>query len=205
MGFLDSIFLGARVWVWLYFLLSIIGSISAIAIFFRERLKKKWYLFKYPEKTVRVLIHYKNGIYREYWRLIPKDDSFVFDEKKYLYNDKKILKNNDFYARENSKELYFMIDGNKYKLTDRLKLSKKWNKYAEIHYFYNNPNPLDFDMSKKKISFTATELQRFKENDLVAKLLTLDTEKQVFMMLMVLGVVNLLATLFLISKFMEWI
>lgn len=200
-----SQWLGVRVWIWLYLILSILLGIMVVVYWFREAIRREYYQFRFPEKLLKVVIHYKNNYFKDFWRLIPDNNEFILEGKAYQYSDKKVLKDNDFYLRKVKDKIKVVIDNKEYDINDKLKLLKKWRKYAEIHYYHNCPVPIDFDMSKKLLDFSSKQLQDFKDNDLFAKLLTLDTEKNMLMFILILGIINTIASVLMFAKMMGWI
>jgi len=80
----------------------------------------------------------------------------------------------------------------------------RWKKYAEIHYFYNYPHPISYDMSKKKVDLSSKQLKDFKENDLFTKLLTAEAERNLMFFLMAMVGINMLVTVAVLGKLLEW-
>ena len=205
MGFLDTIFLGARVWVWLYLLFSVVGMIFALLYFFKERIRRKYYELRFPEKLIKVVMHYKSGFFKEYYRLLPENDEFVLENKTYQFSNKQLLKDNEFFSRKNSKEEFVLINSKKYTITESCKIKYRWSKYPEIHYFYNRPQPINFDLSKNQIDFSSKQLHEFKENNLFMKLLMLDAEKTMMNIILMIVVLNIIGTVVLMSKVLGWV
>jgi len=205
--FLNNIFLGARVWMWLYLLVGIIVFLIALCYYYREKIRKKYYMFRYPEKVIRIYIHYANNKFKVFYRLIPDDDFVDIRGLKYNFSNKNVL-NNDSYCKYDSKQRKFVIniEDKEYNIEDNkiITLPKREN-IPEIHYFYNNSNPLNFDIKSKKLDFSAKQLKDFKDNDLFTKLLTLRETDNYLKFLMLICAGNLIATLFIIAKLMEWI
>ncbi len=198
-------FLGVRIWIWFYFGLSIILFIGVAIYWYRERIRKKYYEFRYPEKLVKVVIHYKSMMYKEYWRIIPDDMFFSIENKKYEFNDKNILKENEFFSKKSKNKTIIKIKGKEYIFEDLLGIKHRHTKYMEMHYFFNNPNPINFNLSEKKLDFSAKQLFDFKENDLFAKLLTLQGERSLMMIILILSIVNIIVSMFLVAKIMGWV
>jgi len=205
MSFLAKHLFGVSMWIWLYFLFSIFAGLGVAIYFYRERLKKKYYEMRFPEKLLKVVIHYKSGMFKEYWRIIPDGASFILEGKEYQYSNKNVMRTSDFFIKNSDKKHYVEILGKKYEIHDLLKIKKRFSNYPEIHYFFNVPSPISFDMKNKKIDFSAKQLQEFKENDLFAKLLTLDTEKQIQMIILACVVINALISIVILSKMMGWL
>jgi len=206
MGFFTSEFLGVRLFIWVYFLISLIGIVSVAIYYYREKIRKKYYEFRFPEKLIKIVMHYKSGQFKEYWRIIPDDFFFTIQGKNYEYQDSCILKQNNFYVYENKqKELKVKIDGKEYDLDSKYKIEKRKSKYPEIHYYYNVSKPVKFEFEDKKVEFSAKESRDFKENDLFNKLLTLEGEKNLLKFLILIAIGNAGISIFILAKIMEWI
>lgn len=202
---LSAVYWGVRLWIWLYLLLSIL-LVGVVALYwYRETIRRTYYQIRFPEKLLKVIIHYKNNYFKEYYRLIPDDKMFILESKSYQFDDKNILKDNDFFVRKKEARLIAKIDGKEYNINNKLKLIKKWRSYAEIHYYFNVPTPIDFDMSKKALAFSSKQLQDFKDNDLFAKLLTLDTEKNFLFFILVVSILSLIVSGINLAKTMGWL
>jgi len=204
LGFLGLVFYGARLWIWLLLLISFLMFIGVIAYLKREKIKKKYFMFRYPEKLIKCIVHYKSGMFKIYWRIIPSDDKFYFDNQIYKYSDKKVLKNNDWYVRQqNTSKSIVKLGDKEFYLEDKAKLNDKEAKFPEIHYYFNNPCPIEF--TTKGMDFSADDLKNFEEHDLWTKLLTLEGEKSFLLIILFLVIGNMLLTMFIIAKMMGWI
>jgi hypothetical protein len=95
---------------------------------------------------------------------------------------------------------FFEVEGKKYDFIALCKIKQRGTIYPEIHYFDNNPTPITFNIKTQEIDFTSLELEEFEKNDLWRKLLTLEGEKSLMIIIMILGIVNVLASLLIISK-----
>lgn len=192
---------GARLWIWLCLLFSIFVVLGIILYWNREVLRYKYYSFRFPEQLIKVYIHYKGNMTKMYWRLIPSDKKLRLDNKIYNFSDKAILKNADFYLMDSEKgKQFFEVEGKKYDFIALCKIKQRGTIYPEIHYFDNNPTPITFNIKTQEIDFTSLELEEFEKNDLWKKLLTLEGEKSLMIIILVLGVVNVIASLLIISK-----
>jgi hypothetical protein len=202
----NSVLWGVRMWIWWYLLLSIFLFSFVVIYFYKEKIKKIYYQTRYPEKLIKIIMHYKSGYFKEYWRIIPdKNEEFLIEGRVYKFSDKKILRDNDFYLRKKNNELYANIDGKKYNINDKNKLIYRWRSYPELHYFFNIPVPIDFDLSEKSLEFSSEQMQEFKDNDLFAKLLTMDTQKSMLVFIFVMGIINLLISALIFAKQMGWL
>ena len=205
MGFLDNQILGIHTYVWIYLLLSIISFIGVLIYINRERLKEYYIKWRFPEKVIKIIIHYPSGLYKRYWRLIPETDDFTFDGRNYNFTDESIIKENDFFIRPDQSKLIAIVEGKTYILDDRVKIKDKSMRFPEIHYVYDIPTPINFSHSSNELKFNTKQLADFKDNDLFKKLLTLEGEKSMLVFVIAICILNLLATLFVIAKLMGWI
>jgi len=199
---MNGIFLGVRGWIWLYFGFSILGFLGAIIYWYREEIKKRYYTFRYPEKLLRVVIHYIGGTFREYWRIIPDDKIFIVEGKIYKFTDRVIIKSdNEIFATKKNGKILLKIDGKTYNLDREYSIHKrKDNRFPEIHYYFNNPNPLSFVVEKGENTLSAFQETEFRNNNLVSQLLTMDSQKNVMNIVIILLVILVIAVLFIIAK-----
>jgi len=206
MGFMELSWLGVRIWIWLYLGFSVI-ALGGVAIYlFREIIRKQYYKIRFPEKLIKVIIHYKTNFYKVYWRIIPDTDTFNIDNKHYSFESKLIKNPDDVFAKtEKGTGLILVIDDKKYKIDNLLKIKTRFEKYPEIHYFFNCPNPINFDLSNTKIDFSSKQLKEFKENDLFTKLLTLDSQGSLMFIVLVATIVSGLISLFMLARDMGWL
>ena len=200
--FLNIYWLGARVWIWLLVLIGVVVLGCVVIWWYREAIKKKWYELRLPEKLMKVVIHYDSGMFKEYWRLLPDDKFFRIGKQQYEYDQKGVIKDNDFFAHKKKlkdklrEEYEIIIDGKKYNVDQLCSIKTRWKRYPEIHFYYNVPYAIHFKVKEGKLDFTSTELETFKENDLVMKLFKLAKESAflfyiligVFLILIITGV-----------------
>jgi len=206
MGFWSLSFLGIRYFIWAFFLLSIICGVAAILYWQREKIKEKYYKIRWPEKVIKLLVFYPTGLYKTYWRLIPDRDDFSIDGKRYTYDDKTILKENDFYIQKRGGSLIAIIEGNQYNLDDKLKIKRKGSVWPELHYIDNIPDPINYkEIDKSGIKFSGKDITDFKEASLFTELLTLEGKKNLMIILIILGVGTLLISLVNLAKTMGWL
>ena len=195
-----------RWWIWLYFAFSIIVGIAVALYWKREEVIRIYFQTRFPERVVKVFVHYKSGLYNTYWRLIPDNNLFKINNVTYEFNDKEILKENDFFSlKEKSEKTIIKIKGKKYNFEDLALINQKGRKWSEIHFFYNNPKPLSFDFTNEKLDFTGKQMTDFEDNDLFTKLLTLEQENKKITILIVMSAFNLFMTIFIIAKMMGYI
>ena len=221
----DTVYFGARLWIWLYFSIICLGSILFLIYHNRERLKKAYYTFRFAEKVVKVVIHYKSGLYKIYYRLIPDHQLFIVDKKAYVYDEDVVTKEHDLLvARQDEKKQHLLIvknlfiktdkkgkelihigDTEKYEFHKLFSIKHKGKKYPEIHYTYNYPYPIKFDIDTGDLEFSADTLKKFQETDIFNKLLTLQSERMFMLVIAGICFFNLLISLFVVSKMMGWI
>lgn len=202
---LDNYYFGVRGFIWIYFFISVFGFSGLSIYWFRETIRRKYYELRYPEKLLKVVLHYKAGMFKEYWRLIPDNNAFIIDNKHYPFDEKTVSKNTDMFTYKKHGNTKLKIDNVEYEYDGLKELKKRWSKYPEIHFIYNVPKPLTFDMTKKDIQLSSKELQDFKDNDLFYKLLNSDREKVQGNILLLLTIVNTLGVAFILARMMEWI
>ena len=207
MSFLSVVgWFGIRWWIWLYFLFSILMGLFIGIYWKREALKKYYYLTRFPERIIKVFIHYNTSIYNVYWRLIPDNNIFKINAKVYEFKDEKVLKENDFFAdKRDNKKTIIKVDDIEYEFENLALIKVKGGKYPEIHYFYNNPKPLDFDLSDTDLKFSSKQMSEFEQNDLFTKLLTLSQERTALMIVMIICGLNVIISFVLLAKAMGWI
>ena len=192
------------VWLFIWIYLGVIFAfgIGLILYLYRENIKRLYYGTLYPEKLIKVVIHYSSNQYKIFWRLIPIKNFFILQGMKYYFSDKSVIKDNDFYARENNT---INVDGKTYNLQSKTGIKQSRKNFIELHYFYNNPSPIDFDYNKKKIDFnmTSNDLEILHKNDLFVKLLSLQQEKNLMQMLLMGIGINLCMSAFIIAKMLD--
>lgn len=203
--FMNNLFLGVRLFIWFYFLISIISFSSIIIYYYREKIRSRYYNFRFPEKVIKVTIHYPNNQFKEFVRLIPTDSYFILEGFRYCYSDPRVINDNEFFAQGDKNRNIVSVQGKKYELQDLGIIKKRKNVMSEIHYFFNNPKPIIFDCKKENLILSSEELTLFKDNDLFAKLLTLETEKALLIFCLILGVINILVSVFILAKIMGWL
>lgn len=206
MNIFTSSLWGVRVWIWIYLLLSVLFGLFIFIYWKREYFIKKYYQLRFPEKIIKVILHFDTGLYREYYRLIPDNNEFKIDRKTYRFDDKEILKNNTFYAIKKGDIEYIIIGNNKYKVNRMFGISDRYKRNEiEIHYLHNVPDPIDFNMKDKEIKLSSRNLAQYNENNLFVQLLTMNQQKMTSIMLMILMFINLSLSLFIVAKQMGWI
>lgn len=107
---------GVRLFVWLYVLVGFFLILGVLLYWNRHRIHEKYIKVRYPERVIKVVLHYTTRLYKVFWRLIPTDREFVFDDKIYVYDDKAVLEQNDFYSRRDDDREFIMLEGKRYDL-----------------------------------------------------------------------------------------
>ena len=148
-------------------------------------------------------MHFESNKYRVYYRLIPDENFFSVDSKRYLYDKTHIINKSDNLI-VNEK---LIIDNIQYKFDKLTGINRIRSKIMEIHYFYNNPIPINYNNEKGIASenLSATEFAKLYENDLFIKLLTIDDEKKLLTMVMMLVIGNIVVTTIVILKLFHFI
>jgi len=192
---------GIPLWIWLILFIGILLCIVALLVSGNnnqiEKLKG-WVLKKrHPERVIKVIVHYKSGMYKVFWRLIPEKNVIRIDKKDYIYDEIDVIKPQGILEKDN---IVLNLD-------DKAYIQERGTKYPEIHYVFNVPFPLRFDFTEKdeKIKFSSHSLKEFKENDLFEKLLRLKGEKGIMMFMMMMILLNVAITGFLLAKQMGWL
>lgn len=197
---IDGLVFGVRIWVWLIFLIGIGIGTGAIVYYFRERLLGKYYQIRYPEKAFKAVIHYPGGLYKEYWRLIPKDQTLDIDNLPYRFNREKLeIKDGDTILDS------LGSDDEKYITNFKRRIQNRSNKFQELHYFYNNMEPLEFKNTGIDASMTSDQWSKFVKNDLLGKLLTLNQQGTLILLILLMSAGSFLLSAFLVAKQMGWL
>ena len=190
--------------VWVIMGFQVLAPLGLWIYFKRELIRKKWYEIWNKEKLIKIVIHYPTGYFSEYWRLIPPKENYKVADGIYFYNKDKLISPKEIFGIEGKdKKIYAEIEGKKYALDDKEIRKKRFSIYPEIHYFYGNPRPLSFKTKEKSGELSASELSDFQENDLFQKMLSLEDEKRMLMLIFLIVIINLLATIFIILHMME--
>jgi len=195
---------GVRLWIFIMLIMSIILGLGCVAYYFREYIKQFYYRKKFPEKLIKVVIHYKNGQFKNFYRLIPDDNYFMINGLRYCYKHERVIKENDWFAIEKDKEHFVNVQGKEYKLEDMGIIRRSKTNDDEIHYFFGVPVPIIFNFSNKDIELSSKELNDFKENDLFAKLLTLETERSLLIFCLLVGIINWVCPVTCASQSASW-
>ena len=202
---LDFVVFGVRLWILLYLVFSALSGIFVVSWFYRERIKKRYYMIKCPELLIRVVMHYEGRKYKEFWRCIPIDEEIDVAGQTYNFAKDYLLKDDETFATKDREQWVLRFGKKEFKVDKPSIISKRFAKFPEVHYFYNVPTPIHFDGIKGKIEFSTDALETFKENDLLKKLLTLEDEKKMMILLMVLIFINIVISGVDLAKNMGWL
>ena len=211
-------FLGVRFWIWLYMLFGFLFIGIGFIIWNRERIRGKYYKIRYPESTIKLVIHYTGALYKVFYRIIPTDNVIKSGNTGYFYDPKSLQKHKDVFAVKEGKHFMVDIEGKNYKLLNLTAIRQKDRRFPELHYYFNNPNAINFNQElvinvnklnpnigkdvidhiaegSKEITvptMTGKQLAEFEKQDMFNKLLALKDQNTMMFIIMVLVVVNML-------------
>lgn len=100
MSFLSSYILGVRVYIWLPFLMSILVFLSCLYFFLQNKIKGFFYNTFKKEKTIKIVIIYPTACYTFHWELLPKENQYKIDGKRYIHDDKAIIRSKFGFVNE---------------------------------------------------------------------------------------------------------
>lgn len=210
---MNSVFLGARLFYWLYLLLTLMLGGGAVAYWQRERIKKRFYELTNPEKLIKIGVVYPGNWIRYFYRLIPREKTFTLPGGLYNYNDKEILKNNDFFIQENKEgRLIAKVGGQEYNISDKLKLKLRWERWPQIYFRFGNPWPLimaeepEIKKAVKKegeietednqpVFYNASDLEKIMKSKLITQLLESISDSPMLKAVIVLIIIAILVGL----------
>lgn len=204
MAFLDQVFWGLHVWVWLLILYSFLVIVGMFLYIYREHIKRNYYEFRFPERMIRVVMHYDTGIYKEFYRLIPDKEIFYIEGKAYRYDDIAVRKYNDFYTVKKGDKTIIKVGQKEYDFNTVFSIKKRKKSIVEIHYMSNNPNPVHFNFDTKTAEITSKNMSIFQKNDLFNKLLTISDTGNLMIIILIMVGANMAISFFLLGKYMEW-
>lgn len=201
-------FLGLEILVWIIVGVQLLIGTLIFAFIKREYIKGKFYKIFWKEKVIKVFIHYETGRFKLFWRLIPLDEKFNIQDSLYKYHDRKVIKPHDTFLiqSETEKEKFtIIIDGKTYTFKNEKAIKGKTELYPEIHYSYNNPDPIEFFKSLKKDEMSSQQLRDYEQNLLWSKLLNIESEKMMILFCIILGIINLVASVLILCNINGWI
>jgi hypothetical protein len=208
MSFLDAVILGAHVWLWLVFFFVLFCVACAVAYWNREKIKERWLKLRWPERCIEICIHYPgNPRYKSFWRLTPPSKRFDLSGGIYRYDKDKLIKNTvDLIADNQNGQLYANVAGLERHLNLDF-LNRKKGEYPQLHYIFNQAEPLDFANYSEAGGFalSAGQLHQIVKSDLWNKALDLSGQNSMILIGILIGVFNLFLSCFILAKIMGWI
>lgn len=217
-GFFNMMVGGIHLWILAFCIVSMCMLVGVMIYLFREKLNEKFLKLTKPERVIKVVIHYPNGMYRNLWRVLPERKNlkigkglYNFDQDLMIRQVQDLLPDQEPPAwmmppapkpAEISKSRKIMIkaDGFDYVYAQDLQLKSRWSKYPEIHYVSGSPNPIDWRRTHGDIALSAIDQADLQENDLFIKLLSHSITDMKINMLMIIMIVNVLISAYLALK-----
>lgn len=182
-----------------YLILGIFFGVCLLIILlikFRTEIKVMFIRHFYPERVIRLVIHYPNNKYTSEIRMIPEDRFIEIGSLRYYYDKEATLKHKDMFGymkKRDKQNLFFNVDNKEYKYDiEKLEKNTKENTELELHYWYNIPTPINFNLEHKSIEISAKQQGDMKRNDLFAKLLTLEDQNMLILIAIIVSAIALL-------------
>jgi hypothetical protein len=176
---------------------------------------KKIYSIKFPHKIVEIIIRYPANKFDKIYRLLPDEQRLGIGSGEYFFTESNLAKHNQMLDKlifkDKSKKLCFhyepdftgvikdlnnmtaeekkLFNAKKspvYFITEGMLTKDKEGKMPTIEYWFNCPNPIEFDFTHKEIKLTSKMLKEYKQNDLVQKLLRLSGEEMKMLIIIIL-------------------
>jgi hypothetical protein len=202
-GFFDNMVFGVHIGV-LFLLFGTIIVISGIVLFFlRERIRGTYYRLRWPERVIKVFIHYPpSKFYKVFWRLIPRKGEFDINQI-YRYDENRVIKEEEYLGEEREGDYFIKVKGREYKIDIRQIIGKRGG-WPEIHYNFNVPEPLDYSNYQVKEGFmlSGSKIKDLVKSDLWEKALNLAGQNALIAVCIILGVINLFISIVIASKVM---
>jgi len=128
----------------IYFLAGVMLGVASLLFIFQKQIIFFIWKLTARERLVKVIVHFESNFYKVYYRLIPENKFFLIQKMRYFYDKKFTVKGNVAIDKE---ENTITIDHKQYNFSKLFSISdmKKKNRFIEIHYFYNNPMPINFN------------------------------------------------------------
>lgn len=202
-SFFDNMIFGVHIGV-IFLLIGTIIIVSGVVLFFiREKLRGLYYTWRWPERTLKVCIHYlPSPLYKVYWRLIPSKGQFDIGEHIYRYDERGVIKQNDILGEERKGDYFIRVGGIEYKI-DISKITQEKGSFPEIHYPYNVPEPFDYSKyTKEGFVLSGSKINDLVKSDLWEKALNLAGQNALLLFCLILGVVNLIIGVINMAKLM---
>jgi len=210
----------------LIMVLSAVPLISGLLFLYWDRITRfvsyHYYTKRFPHRAIEIIMRYPANKFDKIYRLLPDEKrlgmmngEYHFDEhnlsKEVEMRDKLIFLSKDKRlcfeynpTFKMSKDLH--CKSNRYYINeDMLNVDKNKVSLPVIEYFYNVSTPINFDYERKELVVSAKKLSDYKNDTLITKLLTLAKENMKIMLIIILVAINLLMTLFILSKIMNWV
>jgi len=189
---------GVFAWLWILMVSTVMMICLLLFLDLKAWFFYQWNKWRNPEKLLKVVIHYKSGLYKIFWRLIPHDGKIIVNDLIYRYYDKTTLKDPEIFGYASKEEdIKFKISGKEYNFSQSFGIRTKDMKFPEIHYYDNIPKPIDFISNFEKLDMTSEQTRDFEDNQLWSKLLNIESEKMLIIMCIVIGIINLLLSGFM--------
>lgn len=197
-------------------------------------LTKKVYSIKFPHKIFCARIHFPGNKIERAYRIIPDTrklgihtgayhftqdnlliskslhDKLVFKDKnkrlcfKYEADFAGLIKEN--ISKEDIAKLYSKGNNNVYYINEEMiSKARDDNKIPEIDYWYNNPNPIIYDFSNSRVDITARDVRELIESEVATRLIKLAQQNMQMLLLMVIGIINVILSVIIMSKLFDWI
>lgn len=202
-GFFDNMLFGVHIGVWFLLFGTIIVIMGIVLFFLRERLKEYYYKWRWPERVIKICIHYSpSRFYKTFWRLIPPRGQFEIRGQIYRYDADKVIKEEDYLAEERGEDYFIKANGKEYKI-DLNKVIGKKGGWPELHYPYNCPEAFDYATYKTDgFNISGSKINDLVKSDLWEKALNLSGQNALIAVCIVLGVINLFLSILIVSKVM---
>lgn len=202
-SFWDIKFLTIHIGVWILLFGTILIILGVVLYFSRERLREYYYKWRWPERVIKVCIHYSpSRFYKTFWRLIPPRGQFEIKGQIYRYDERAVIKEEDYLAEERGQDYFIRAEGKEYKI-DLNKVVGRKGGWPELHYPYNCPEPYDYATYKTDgFNISGSKINDLVKSDLWEKALNLAGQNALLAVCIILGVINLFISIVIASKVM---
>lgn len=211
----------------IYILSGFLLFLAGLIFLFQKQIILFLWRISAKERLIKIVVHFESNYYKIYYRLIPKNNFFLLDKMRYFY-DKNYTIKGDVAIDKNENEIN--IDHKTYEFDKifGIRDRRKKNNILELHYFYNNPTPINFNASEKissstsaafigdinkegianndesniveTVKLTSHEFTTLYENDLFIKLLSISDEKKLLMFVIFMNVIIILMVVIMAIK-----
>lgn len=202
-GFFQIMVGEVHLWVILFCALSMMMLIGVLTYVFREWIQLQWLKVTKPQKLIKIFIHYPGAMESIHYRIIPKTRKFNIDGKNYYFSPDAIERDKfqndipkpDYLKSDLEDEKFkFIIDGKQYEYDADKRIKFRWDRFPKIHYFYDNPIPIDWGKSSHAGKLTSVEDSEMDESNLFVQLLKYSETKQMLLFVLVLVIVCILVS-----------